>query len=235
MATANLPDFRSLVGEEVAFRRAQLRGRPAPDRPHTRALSREPEDAERWQKEVHMNDFTRRRWVNEQARTTEHPGTPPHRLLYPEHARYCYEFVDYMGTRAFHGATQMTHRRRFTGRTDWSIRGYGIGRYAFGWRTPVANSPAGMDVNGGLATGTSLQNGIFICEDYLLRAYVSRKAADDPGAFAEYHPDASPPNTIRDIPAGEERSLEQMRGPSLSVVRLLVGYAADADMALARS
>jgi hypothetical protein len=141
-------------------------------------------------------------------------GTDPRRVFTPEEARQCHEFIEYMGQRAYKGATRLHHKigTRTLGKPAWST-GYGIGSIILGQRTK------GHDLRKLLA-GTTLDHNVFLCADSLLRFYISPAAARNPYRYVNSYERDERPAIVQDLPL-ETPTPSRLSTPSIRIGNLV--------------
>lgn len=145
-------------------------------------------------------------------------GTDPEMVWGKGGGDLCKSFIDFMEGEDFRGSIKLVNRS-WLGR--WSIRGYGVGALILGSTTfqmscpsPSLRHRAEYNPKKRHFIGSNLPHNIFLCEDALLRHYVSGRTNfagfDKSGAFVE----EEPPSFIADLPRSRDGS----------VVTLVPGY-----------
>ncbi|HYH36003.1 MAG TPA: hypothetical protein VD706_00715 [Candidatus Saccharimonadales bacterium] len=259
-----MADFATLVEEDLAARVAIARGRPVPPSPHTEAQRMTPRQAQLRRGQIHRDEEAYRTALRVQAHEArEHgrPGTPPPNFLPAEQAKLCHDFLDYMRERHdYYGATELRHAPRLgwlRRSAGWSIRGYGIGVFPVGWDALRSPSGAGSHQERitsispdqvafgdtppkearsyeAMLPGTTGEYNAFLCEDDLVRLWISRKAAGSLGSYGATYTGDDPPSVITEVPRANDPPRVRTKGPWLT--RVLVDYAVEAELAaLARS
>jgi hypothetical protein len=251
-----LADFPTLVEEEISARVAIARGRPIPT-PNPDATARRftGEDVRRQRARINDEEAVYRTALRHRvlaAQEAGRAGTPPPSFLVPEQAQFLHQFLDFMKDRHdFAGSTELHHRNRLRRSRDWSIRGYGIGMYPVGWDT--LRNPSGAEslqsrvvslsvdhvVFGdapprearsyeSILPGTTGKFNAFICEDDLVRIWISRQAARSIDNYGATYRGNDDPSVIMDLP----RANDLPRGHALApwLTRTLVDYAVEAEL-----
>jgi hypothetical protein len=214
------------------------------------------QEVERRRRQISEEESVYRTALRRQAHTArEHgrAGTPPPSFLVVEQAKLCHDFLDFMRERHdFAGATELRNRRWFRRSRDWSIRGYGIGRYPVGWdtlRNPSGTKPLESRVISlspdhvvfgdtlpkearsyeAILPGTTGEFNAFLCEDDLVRLWISRQASRNIDNYGATYTGDDPPSVIMDLPRANDPPRVQALAPWLA--RTLVNYAVEAELA----